>query len=253
MKYKYRWLYALTLSIVFIALGYVYDIQPDLFKVSQLRKKETHLKIKITNIPKENTKVAALKHKKDFLSDLWVLLYQSGLKIKTVHFSRIESSIFADVENMHLVMEGNFQQFYNFIFALNQLAYTALLTNFSCKTIQNLLKIEINLLLFKHVPSKNHPYQFLPNIHNPFCFAGGMMIENNFDKLRSVSLKQLKMAGYMQQGNHQEALIRLPSGRVVEVKPGFTIGKEGGLVTDICSDRIILMLAEKKRFVMKLS
>lgn len=275
MKYKYRWLYAIPASAAMMIGGIYYDIQPGLAQLANLHEIEMGTTKELSRFKQFAVQKAAASagteaksfkrygSQADSLSDLLSLAHLQGLTIQSVNFapSRQFNIINTGVntEAIHLVTQGDFSQIYSFIFMISRQPHPILITDFLYKsTEQNKFLFAMNVVSFKsntqHFQT-NKSHEDLSQMQNPFCPAANlveMSNKNDLAKLKSISMDQLKMVGYFQQGIRSQALVMAPTGIVSEVGIGSVLGKEGGMVTEIKRDCVVVVLRDKKRWVMKI-
>lgn len=279
MKYKYRWLYAIPASAAMMIGGIYYDIQPGLAQLANLHEIEMGITKELSRFKQFAVQKAAASagteaksferygSQADSLSDLLSLAHLQGLTIQSVNFSPsrqfniINTGVNREVNTgaIHLVTQGDFSQIYSFIFMISRQPHPIFITDFLYKsTEQDKFLFAMNVVSFKsntqHFQA-NKSHEDLSQMQNPFCSAANlveMSDKNDLAKLKSISMHQLKMVGYFQQGTRSQALVMAPTGIVSEVGIGSVLGKEGGMVTEIERDCVVVVLRDKKRWVMKI-
>lgn len=264
---KHPWLYVLAAFVAVMLGGYFYDIQDKLAQQVRQRETEKYLLDQLSDLNKRvsNQNEAAtdslimLPHQGqvDLLSDLLVQVHMSGLAIKSVSFGSKSKLNFNEAAIVHLLVLGDFEQMSSLIGQLSRQARPMLVLDFSGQsTERNKLIFSMDVLILKS-KMKNSGMEPIggKSIFNPFCFSGNAALlssENDASHLDSLSLKQMKMVGYLQQGGYRQAYILLPNKSVFVMTPGSLIGKERGLVLKIERDHALLELQAKKRFVINM-
>ncbi|TAK78358.1 MAG: hypothetical protein EPO11_01320, partial [Gammaproteobacteria bacterium] len=136
-----------------------------------------------------------------------------------------------------------------FIWQLIHQVPSVALQNFSYQSTEtDQFIFTMNIVLLKS-PVDVQSVKFV-QMNNPFCRYE--TAKNDVVRAQSVVLEQIKMVGYLQQGERNQALLLLPTGAVIAVDPGAIVGKEKGTVTDIQSEKVIITLPHQKQFILEM-
>src|SRR5262249_15969597 len=93
-------------------------------------------------------------------------------------------------------------------------------------------------------------------LYNPFCSPQNMSKWNGNDESNnavSVPLNQIKMIGYLQKGEHRQALVLLPNSVMKTVEPGFLLGSEKGEVVAVNRKQVVVRLADGRGVILTLT
>ena len=253
--YKYRWLIALALSGVLIALGFMYVIQPGLQRIAQLRSLKQSLTSRLTemkSVTAASRDAAILPiSQPDEIAMLARLTQEQGLLIQSMDYVRPHQLHATETDLIRLNLQGDLSALADFLFSLGQQAYMPI-QNFTLKLVeQQHLRLMIEVYLLKNKwPLSPVQKQPMP-ASNLFCLSTQIMSADSsadtFAQASSATLDRIKMLGYLQQGSRRAALVLLPNNLVISVEQGSLLGREQGLVTLVSADHLIVTLPDKKQ------
>lgn len=274
MHYRYRWFYAAAISLLLAASGYYEIIKPGLHQLFLLNMTENDLTEKIrlskrlgsqTSIkPNSKQGVRQESHQMEFnwLYDLIARMHVSGLSVETINIVPAQLQRQTNGSMARLVVHGDFLQLMSLLFDTSKGDFSTRLQDFDIKvTEQDKLRVTMNVL-----PSAYH-FQYddtsLLNTHtdgqemrNSFCLPkkiDSAARANDLGELSKVPLELIRMVGYMQQGERNEALVLLPDNNVIAVELRSVIGKEHGVVAAIQHNHILVKLPDGKKWEITLS
>lgn len=237
MHYKYRWYYATALYCTSMVIGYIYVIEPDLKKLSQLHQVSKNLQSPSQPI-KVREQYSDRKHRPS--SNLAAIAQLSNL-VRLNHLSVKTASTTKNL--IHLSLQGKYKEIIDFLLQLSE-KMKIHMSNFKYQRIaSNHYHLQIDLLLNKDssVISKS----LIKKLPNPFCGAA------NNENVMAVALQQMKMVGYLKQNNHIKAFILLPNGRMHLLQQGNRLGREQAKIIAISNQSISTLLPEGKPFIIK--
>jgi len=239
MHYQYRWIYAVIISILILMLAYFYDFQDQLRQVEKLSidtKELTMTLAKVSQTMEETHMTTEPSTKTDLLAQLLAMAQSKGLVIQSVN--TVPSSRVPDALQVHLKVRGDFQLVSAFVQALYAQKNAALMLDFSYQSTEHhewLFTSDILILsaidLLKSTPDLV--------VHNPFCQTvtlPPLTYDDSLAKLVATPLAQIKMVGYLREGERSSALVALPGGLLLDVYEGSRLGKEQGVVVEVKPD-----------------
>lgn len=260
MQYKYRWLYALVLSLVTIGLGFFYDLEKKWLRLAELKQSEQEI------IKKLNDKTPFKQHKNNIhfvslpplkanefttVSNIVKLAHSSDLSIQAI---KSVKSVSAHL-TLQLVVEGYFAQISAFICVL-EAQQGVKIEHFSLRLSKHhLMRMQAELWLplssLQQVIPANEP-QAISLTTNPFCASISMnkeLFHYSVNKLQSFPVRLLKMVGYLKQGQQVAALLLLPNHDLVAINQGSIVGKERASVIAIQPDQVQVKWQDKKQII----
>lgn len=253
MHYQLRWLYLGMISLILLAMSYMYDIQPVLKQLAELNHAEKKLIKKLHIAQSFNAKFKKIKNvtplpvknELDRTQDLIAYMHANDLMIRTIRFSTLRETSQSE-RALHFVVEGNLQQWYSFITSLEKLDHLIRIRDFSCKVNEkNNLVFTMDILLSRnHIYPLNKQPQKINALHHTFCPPEGLTYSLNQTGTASVPIRQIKMMGYLHNYQHSQALLLLPNRMMLSVAQGERLGKERAVITDIHKDRINVKLPD---------
>lgn len=253
--YNYRWLIALTLSGVIVALGFVYFIQPGQKRLAELRVQALRLTSQLAAIKTFNTassdSLVPPSTQADRVAMLSWFAHQQGLFIQSMDYLAAQQSYAADTELIRLNLQGSWPALASFLFALNRQPSMPIRDFAFTLLDQQALRLSVELYLLKNQwPLPPLQKNIVPK-QTLFCPGLQGLASNSsadtFIQTASVTLDRIKMLGYLQQGARRVALVLLPNNEVVSVEQGSLLGREQGLVTLVSTDHLLITLPDKKQ------
>lgn len=281
MQYKYRWYYAVIISAIIILLGIIYYIYPKYKNLLALKQKELFLSNQlatkiITNkrydlLAKENgpqKKLMGLLRydsqptisQHNYVKNLLATTNLHGVNIQSVKIMPSKINSF-DVLILHITAEGKFSDFITLIKALGNQAHPTVLKNFIVKSSSdNKQQIVMTIALYTTlVQDKISVLDNTKHLGNPFCCSqhqeqaiATLKHYTTNDILQHVSLNQIKIAGFLQDGQHKQALLRIPHIHAIAVECGMKLGKENGIVTSIQRGFVTIILPNGRHTILSL-
>jgi Pilus assembly protein, PilP len=252
MQYKFRWIYAGLLAILIFVSGFFYYLYPLINHIFLLKKEILALPIApAKHFHLKSINQYTTKNKDQLLTDLIALIEMNQLKIHAIDF--LNGTFENDHrQRLHLRLEGKFISLKQFIFAMNKTTPEIILTNFMfAMNPDKNLGIEIELLLLK-------PQDVLPSpLNDVHITKNDTLFCDHADQFKQedtsfISINQMKMVGFIQQGAHISALILLPTAQVIMANTLQILGKEKARVTTITKHRITFVTADKKHLELNL-
>lgn len=241
MMYKYRWLIAGLLAIILIWVSYVTDILPNKIKYQQLVEEKT--KLEIGSQAKKIDRAWSYAVDDVNVLQLTQLIEQAGLKVLSVQSQTLSSA--------HIGLMGPFAAWQAFVNGLSKKSRLINLKNINIKlsdTHDLLIDLEVDLSLSR-VELMDYPMELL----NPFCDSESILAFSSDDDLRALQetpLNEMKMLGYLAEGDHVVAWIGLSNSALVEISQSMVIGKEKAKVVGIEPGFVSLILPDLSSFVL---
>jgi len=267
MKYKYRFIYAVLISLIIIFWGFYRDLQPKLHELGLLQNKVVLLKSRMDYLQKTFAHNSISKQRllsppqqnsspEMVLTAILNTAALNGLVVQSTKIGMLGSDKNNQTLPVYLSFLSDFNHFMLFVQALASQHYPIMINHFLLKLAeQNQISIELNLIIFSrttHFLAEKNLFITKSNFFNPFCLTentSGLPIINpisDSERLQKWPLLQLKMIGYLQEAHRLAAIVLLPDGALVDVVAGSKIGKEQGVVSLIKQDRIVILLANQK-------
>jgi len=267
VHYQYRWYCAAMISITTFLIAYLGDIRFQYSHTMKLEKTKYQLEqILMMHHPMTRKKHAKrdqhmsmnvekiMKSPFDLLSLMTELEYKTGVKITVLDHQSQQKINNVNIKKAHLVLQGSFNQISSFI---NHLAaYPVMILNFHYEQIQQQYSLVLYILIVSNI--------FLPTVssmttnqlgYNPFCNQSRWNASsdlNQLEKLRSVSLKQLKMIGYFSMGLRHRAIMSSINQMTFSLAKGDLIGKEQARVLEVSRDRVVFLLSNQEHVMMEM-
>lgn len=248
MVYQKRLMIVGLFVLMFLAITYVYDIQPLIAQLAELNQIEIKANEKLLAMISQSKSVQPEvldnqhvdKNKLDDISKFISFIHASGMMIQTSDFLSAPNNL------MHLVLRGNYQQLFTLIKALEKHSDFFVLQDFSYKlTEQDDLLVTMNVFSSKQAHQEINIHDEILNKQNPFCIAENIskwIDENGVNAALSVPIERIKMIGFVSRGSHRQALVMLPNTMMRTVERGFLLGSERGVVVAINRDRMLVKL-----------
>ncbi len=248
LQHRYRWVYAFAFSGVIFLLSFFYDVQPSWSKLKHLNNAKKSLQRKLAGHPFVHPVVMSKPPSStEVLSDLFRLANEKGIQLQSVKVTSPTATF---------MLQGDFQQLTSFIGQLTQSMGHLLLLDFSYKSIDaNHFALMMTVLMTKNNLSNSPPVPFSLLSYNPFCLAGNvenLNAQNALIRAHMIPIEQIKMVGYLQQGERHQALLLLPEGLVVAVEQGMEVGKEKGVVMTVQAENVVVRLPDKRQLIITL-
>lgn len=244
--YPYRWWLAVFIGFALGAISYLYVLNPQADALLNLQAQEKQLTRELIALRKVKVKQISQTpkmSKMDWLTLLPTLAQLNGVVMRSITVKPTRGQPTNEIKIKFLV-EGVFAQLTRFIVAMHEQTPNGLIENFSYQvTKQQTLLLTIDLLLITDHLAQSHQKVEKPTaFHNPFCLATNTVADLHMHAaaVSGLSMTQMKMAGYMEQGERQMALIMLPTGALAEVYVGDEVGLEKSVVTKIASSQLEL-------------
>lgn len=258
MQYKYRWFYALVIGLIITILSYWLMLLPGMHKLTNNKKEVERLQNELSLLRKAQPSVnlkteQPVISKTAFLELLPLLAQDHHIVMRSVAMKPIMSQ--GEVR-MKLIIQGDFSHLSQFSLALTKRGHNILIESFSYQTNKdNKLQLALDLLLMRrNIPNEKESENLDSNL-NPFCVATdsiGRIAEHDRLAVSTLSIMQMKMTGYFFQVKRQEALVRLPTGVLIEINVGDQLGVEQAIVTSIHADRIEMILPNDEKKIIKM-
>jgi hypothetical protein len=242
MQYKYRWYYAAGIMLIVMWLSLFYFIIPKWDEAAALLSTEEQLTLNLTAI-----KQFASQHHEEVINnnlqpirmaELVALGHTSGVTVQSINLLARQPLEAAHMNIIQMVVSGDFTKVVQFIYAITYQRHLSAVTDFLYKVDHhdegNLFNL--NLMLSDDVTRFSSEALPLSNtvMHNPFCFtANEAFQQNDPTELQQVPLNQIKMVGYLRQGDRVVGIVALPSGAVFDVRLADILGLEHGVVKKI--------------------
>ena len=257
-NFRYRWCYALIITVVLIMVGYLYVLKPQIVELSALREQEKQLKAELSSLQHVEKNIAGSASmlaspsigKMDLLSLLPTLARLHGVNLR---FIRIKAGAMQPTNEtrMSVMVEGEFTLLLRFVFSLTEQVQDLLIESFSYQVSkQRTLQLALELYKSPRVTSSTKfKAETITTMQNPFCLAFDNAAHVHAHDALGVSMfsiKQMKMTGYLSQGGREEALLVLPTGAIVEVSVGDELGSEKALITGIQADHVGLVVSGRQ-------
>lgn len=267
MKYQYRWIYALVMVCGMWALGYFFLWHPLLIRLTSLRLEKQQASRRLDRLKSAAQRDASglsssfIPHPSDqaaFLSDVFEWVNLSGLTLQSMRVAAPDLLPTAGMDMVHLSVNGDFQALGAFIFSLAHQPRLSLVTDFSYEAGQHTLRAEMDVLVLM---KKSYPKnvsggaRVATRMSNPFCVASHVQtVPPDFEMSGSlsVSLRKLRMVGYLKQAKQAHALLLTPMGDILDVTLGDVVGQEHGKITEIASHDVRIRLLDNTHYQLKM-
>lgn len=254
IHYNYRWLYAGTIFILVILLGYHYDLSAHKKElIHLLNEKKNEEKMSVLHPSNKRALQRALpRHQAaNYLLDVSMLANRHGVVLDKILLIKSAFTA-AEGQKLQVVVHGDYAHVAAFLLGLFQQNYTVLVSQFSYK-----VKSMRDVMFSGELVALNEVSDYLPQSKqtspNPFC---GMAIEDltsiNDSQQQNESLSTIRMIGYVQQGERKQAMIVLPSHAVLAVVEGMHLGREQGEISEITPNFIRLTLPKNTQILLKM-
>lgn len=243
MHYRYRWLYALGIFFISFCFSFYYVIHPEWTELRSLKSKTKKLKQEVFLMPSKHDKIFEkfrfLPTKKDFLLILTALEFTTGVKIISLKDKPHLPLTPLEAKMLSLTIQGNHQQVFLFLDQLLEHPFVLLDFNYHFNLKQVLLNIDLLILKNNNLFNKTSSMsKMIGQPHHSFC-------RQTTSQLLWPPLRQIKMIGYMKQGQRAQAILFLPTHQLVHVDVGTFIGQERGKVFKILPRQIDVFLNQQ--------
>ena len=246
--YPYRWWLAAFIGFTLSVIAYEYVLSPQVDALVNLQAQEKRLARELIILKKIEVKQIDLTpkmSKMEWLTTLPMLTQLNGVVMRAITMKPTREQSTNELK-IRFIVEGDFAPITRFIVAMHEQTPNGLIENFSYQvTKQHTLLLTIDLLLMtNHLTQSLHKIAKPTTFHSPFCLATNTAaaVRMHDAAVSGLSITQMKMAGYMEQGERQMALIMLPTGALAEVYVGDEVGLEKSVVTKIVSNQLKLTL-----------
>lgn len=233
--YKKRWLCAAGMILILVVLGYGYDLYPLQNQIAELQKVDINIHEKLLFPAEKHAENPDQKKMSDMHAFVGVI-HASGLTIQAIN--RLGNS-----NEMHVDLQGNYQQWMNFIYILQQKSQLINVHNFTCKwSEKNNLEISLDVLLLGNLHAM--PYQYIGL--NPFCTLENLdhWIDQKAKNVLLTPLAQIKMVGYLQLGRRNQAMMLFPDKIIKTVEAGNVLGLERAQVVKVFPHYVLVRLQD---------
>ncbi|EKD69883.1 MAG: hypothetical protein ACD_46C00709G0003 [uncultured bacterium] len=182
----------------------------------------------------------------------FALLNQPAITIYSAELSKSMQVAGLMAQPVHVVLQGKYQSLRQLFW---QFAKQPMLISINHFSIEQLAKkqfqLTLNVLLFNVLifNSIYHPLSFNER-SAPFCLMenhGSLHHDQDNNQLQKTSLNTINMVGFMQNQAQTQALLWLPSHKIVAVKIGDVIAKERWLVTNIQKNFVQVVLGQQQQ------
>lgn len=256
MQYKYRWLYAILLFFILIALAYWWVLSPSLQIIKEKRTQIQVIENELRLLEKSRVDIhhapKRIMQKMDVLALLPILTQSKHVRIRSV----TTKSMKLNETKIKLVLEGEWLNLSEFIRVLSEQVPNGIIENISLQISGiNQLQLAVDWVLLTESITTDSVIKPPLQMHNLFCLTSdsAVPIRSNDSVTASLSgLQEMHMVGYYAQGERRQALIALSNGAVEVVHLGDQLGREKGWVTNIQSDKIEVMLPSQQKIILKM-
>jgi hypothetical protein len=255
-----KYYYAVTLACLMIILGYYFDLQPQAAVLLRLQAQEKELFVRLLQEREKSKHQVSLARAKvgievsqknsATLTDFVLLIERNGLQIQDATYQERANAV-------HFVLNGEFSSCIGLINALSKQSMPISLTRFSIKPMSGgLIRMVVDMTLPEMAARRmaiiagTHPAL----MHSPFCNMKNNHVAEpltNNDMKKLVSIRQMKMTGFLQVDQRLHALLLLPTNVTADVVVGDVVGSERGVVVGIRADGCDFMLTNKKIITLK--
>lgn len=266
MKYAYRWWYVSGMVLIIALGGYLFAVKPGLARIARLNKIENRLGTDLLYAKQlsaslqgraQPKKISLPRTQTEWLSDLFTQVYLSGLIVQSLSVLPREPGDAQGGIVVKLKAQGHFPRLMAFVTALGRLDYPAAVMDFSYGIVeQDQFLFTARILMLGARPLHTTPDPFrqgsLP-IKTPFCAAAKTLVSRAQDEkitTHTLPVRMLKMVGYFEQSERRQAILSLPGHAVVAVSLGEVLGKEGGRVTEIKPDQVLITLPDQQSIML---
>jgi Tfp pilus assembly protein PilP len=248
MQYQHRWHYCAVIFTIMLAIASVWIINPAIQRIFTLKQAEQQYMQKLTTLSKHprtmqkdwGTANHPTKHQA-VLTQLMTLANRHGVIIDTSTLSSAGLPT-TTIWKSHLIAHGEPSHLALFLKALTEQSYATVISNFIYQSQQqNQTQIDADLVILKNtVPQKLKPEPQSPTTQTIWCTTTGIRKTNinSTPEHTNYPFKDMRMTGYLHQGNKTEAIITLPNTQTITATIGDVIGTEHVTITHITSDAI---------------
>lgn len=258
MTYPYRWYLASLFSGIILLFGYGYDLKPIWNELHTQKINEKTMASELTHL---HALLSSNRHDR--------LVKQENFSNQTDHMQVIPAlvaivrlqglhlqSIQEQAPLLHLVVRGNFNQLVAFTFMLANDA-AMMIRDFELgETDDKQLQMTLTMRVENKIISFDNSFINTMHLQNPFCGMNHSTTQDlatSSNVLSSISLHQIKMVGYIHQGDRSAAMILLPNETTMSIAQGFILGAERGVVTQIQHNQINLTLSTGETTTIRMS
>jgi hypothetical protein len=241
---QYKWIFIAIAGMVFLVVGYVFDIYPLHNQLAELQQTEIMLSEKLKAM-KVLPPASSLKpnHQISDIHALAAFIQSNGLNI---------SKIRQDNKALHMNFAGDYKEFSALMNGLRAKPDAISFKNISCKWDKEYLQIGMDILLLAK-PEFSTQKTF-ENQENPFCTNANISSwfnQSDENELLSFPLSEINIKGFLQSGKKRAALLLLPNKMLVMVEPGSLLGREKAEVLAVFKNDILLRLQTGKELRME--
>jgi hypothetical protein len=250
MHYNYRYWYAMGVFLLINTFAYFIVLHPeqqDLTQLSELTRQSTLQLTALKKFAQEQKNDASLftalapPNKFDFFNLISTLAHQSNVAIQSINMELPASLTI----KMHVVTQGEFSSLIYFALSLLNQPRAIFVSHFSFHVVPSQpLLLSLDLFTMQNnidlPPPPPFPISLSPT-QNPFCQPNH---SQPVSTILTTPLAQMRMTGYLAQGNRKLALMTLPTGEVISVEEGMVVGKELGVVKKVGRSEVVVVVGD---------
>lgn len=262
MLYQYRWYCAAVIAGIISFIGYALDSQPNYNNLLKLQVDYQQLSEQVAFYQKQQLNKHGIRSMRevvmeegmyslsDVLATLSLIEHNSNVRIQSITHLSSGTHHQLNFKKVQLLVNGSFEEIYSFIHLLSNYPLVILDFNYHAKTAnQVVLLLDVLVILNKMVLNTHYPVR-PTKLYNPLCKVN--YFRSNHDELSKLSLRKMKMVGFIERAKQKIALLAAENHVVLDLKQGDRAGVERGVINEIRSDRIIFLLPNQEKIILKM-
>ncbi|MEO8402284.1 MAG: pilus assembly protein PilP [Gammaproteobacteria bacterium] len=201
-----------------------------------------------------------LTHTGNRLNNIFDAIRESHLVMQSIQPTENQIALGEGSLTYNLLLQGDFNQVVSFFKNLEEYHVSYLINHFEFSAENNHWNFSIELRVFNHYfKSSRQKSSFVfdadrENWLDPFCYDYFRDITYSSTAVTDrVSIKQLKLVGYLQQKNQLSGIVLMPNGESITVLAGDRLGIEQADIMKITETELVLRVKNGEWILKNLS